>query len=76
MRRLLMIHFIVVGFVIQAASYFLMAAAWGFPPEDVSYSNPRIPFAPVIFIAGIMLVFLGVLIYELLPERKSEHEQG
>ena len=72
MRRLLLIHGLVIGFAIQAVSYFLMAARWGFPPTDVSYSNPKVPFAPVFFIVGIMVVFLGVLLYELLPEKKSE----
>ncbi len=72
MRRLLLIHGLVIGFTIQVASYFLMAAPWGFPPSDVGFSDPKVPFAPALFIGGILVVFLGVLLYELLPEREGD----
>ena len=72
MRKLLMIHFLIIGFAIQVVSYFLMAAPWGFPPRDVSYSNPVVPFAPMVFIGGILIVFMGVLVYELLPSGRDE----
>jgi hypothetical protein len=72
MRKLLLIHFLVIGFAIQVGAYFFLAAPWGFPPRDVSFSNPTVPFAPVVLIGGILVVFAGVLIYELLPERSHE----
>ena len=72
MRKLLMIYLLVIGFVIQAVSYFLMATPWGFPPSSVVHSDPRVQFAPTFFIFGIMVTFAGVLLYELLPSRKSE----
>jgi hypothetical protein len=35
----------------------------------VRFSNPRVPFAPALFILGVMLVFIAAIVYELLPER-------
>ena len=72
MRKMILIHGAIIGFVIMAVSYFLMAAQWGFPPSSESFSNPRVPFAPVFFIAGILVTFSGVLLYEILPERKGD----
>lgn len=74
MRKLLLIHFLVIGFAIQLAAYFFLAAPWGFPPRDVSFSEPTLQFAPVVLIGGILVVFAGVLIYELLPDRPGENE--
>jgi hypothetical protein len=72
MRRLLMIYLILIGLVVMAVSYFLMATPWGFPPDTVAHSNPRVQFAPVLFIVGIVVSFLGVLVYELLPARRTD----
>lgn len=74
MRKLLMIHLLVIGAVITVATYLLLAAPWGFPPDNESFSNPRLDFAPVLFILGIVMMFSGVLVYELLPESKPEPE--
>ncbi len=68
MRRTITILIVVGGFVLQAVSYFLLAAPWGTPHSPV-LSNPRLPFAPGLFILGVMLVFLAAVVYELLPER-------
>ncbi len=68
MRATLAMLMVVWGFAIQVVSYFLLAAPWGIPTSPV-YSNPRVPFAPGIFILGVMLVFLAAVVYELLPEK-------
>ena len=57
MRRLLMLYMLLIGFVIQAVSYFLMAAPWGFPSTGEEFSNPRVPFASLFFILGIPAQF-------------------
>ena len=72
MRTGLMLLLVLGGFALQGASYFLLAAPWGFPPSSVEYSNPRVPFAPLFFILGVVLVFLGAVVYELFPERRRE----
>lgn len=69
MRTAIAIVMVVVGFAIQAIGYFFLAAPWGLPPSSPVHSEPRVPFAPAIFILGVMLVFLAAVVYELLPER-------
>ncbi|MBI3074363.1 MAG: polysulfide reductase NrfD [Deltaproteobacteria bacterium] len=36
-------------------------------PNEV---DPMVPYAPVIFAAGVMLLFISAIVYEVLPERK------
>lgn len=70
MRTILTILMIIGGFALQAVSYFLLAAPLGIPTSP-AFSNPRLPFAPTLFILGVMLVFLAAVVYELLPESKN-----
>ncbi|MCL6554585.1 MAG: hypothetical protein K6W08_15920, partial [Firmicutes bacterium] len=58
------------GFLVQAASYLFLAAPLG-TPTSPAFSDPRLPFAPALFIAGVVLVFLAAVVYELLPERRK-----
>jgi hypothetical protein len=71
MRAVLTISMVIVGFALQAVSYFFLAAPWGIPTSPI-YSNPRVPFAPALFILGVMLVFLAAVVYELLPDRQAQ----
>lgn len=68
MRRIVVVTWLATGFFLQAAAYFGLAARLG-TPRSPAYSNPRVPFAGLIFIAGVVMVFLSVVIYELLPDR-------
>lgn len=68
MRTGLVVLLVVLGFALQVVSYFGLSAPLGVP-TDPSFSNPRLPFAPAVFILGVMLVFLAAVVYELLPER-------
>lgn len=61
---------VVAGFSLQIVSYFFLAAPLGLPTSP-AYSDPRLPFAPALFILGVMLVFLAAVVYELLPERTN-----
>lgn len=47
--------------------------SWALPqtPSSPAYSDPRLPFAPAVFIAGVVLVFLAAVAYELLPDRRA-----
>lgn len=71
MRVLLTLLMIVAGFALQAVSYLYLAAPLGIPSSPV-YSDPRVPFAPLIFIIGIMLVFLAAVVYELMPDKQAQ----
>ncbi len=57
---------VIVGFALQLMSYFKWAAPLGVPVSP-AYSNPVVPFAALIFVLGVMLVFIAALVYELLP---------
>lgn len=69
MRNVLTVLMVVVGFALQAISYFVLAAPW--VTTDVPSGEPRVVGAPVLFIAGVALVFLAAVVYELLPERRG-----
>ncbi len=71
MRIFLALLMVVLGFALQAVSYFYLAAPLGIPSSPV-YSDPRVPFAPLIFIIGVMLVFLAAVVYELVPSRRAK----
>jgi hypothetical protein len=68
MRGAIAILMVIGGFALQAISYFGLTAPLGIPTSPV-FSNPRVPFAPTLFIVGVMLVFLAAVVYELLPEK-------
>lgn len=70
MRRSIVIVMVAVGFVLQGVAFFFLAAPLG-QPTSVRFSEPRLPFAPVVFVLGVMLVFSAALVYELLPDRGS-----
>lgn len=70
MRRAITTLMVIGGIALMLLSYFGLSAPWG--NTKVSHSNPRMDFAPVVFLIGIMSVFLSAVVYELLPDRKSE----
>lgn len=69
MRKWLFILTLAVGFVMTVAG-FLLAAPIG-PTLSPVISNPRLPFAPVIFILGVMVMFLSAVVYELIPSKRE-----
>ena len=42
------------------------------PTTEPVYSNPRVDFAPLIFVAGITFMFASAVVYEILPDRWDE----
>lgn len=70
MRTLLVWIMVIGGFALQGMSYLAWAAPLGLPTSE-AFSNPRLPFAPLLFVVGVMLVFLSAVVYELLPDKKS-----
>jgi len=67
MRTTLAVLMVLIGVVLATVSYLWLAAPLGLPSEE-GFSNPRVPFAPLIFVSGIVIAFASVLVYELLPE--------
>lgn len=73
MRRIIVVTWLATGFFLQAAAYFGLGARIGIP-QSPAYSNPRVPFAAVVFIVGVVMVFLAAVIYELLPDRRDRED--
>jgi hypothetical protein len=69
-RTIIVVSMVVAGFVLQAVTFLFLAAPLGTPTE-VRFSEPRVPFAPALFILGVVLVFSAALVYELMPDRKG-----
>ncbi len=64
---------LLIGIALALISYFVLAAPLlGGPPDTESFSNPRVVFAPALFVAGVAGVFVAALVYELLPSRVDE----
>lgn len=74
-RGVIAVAMAVTGFVLQAVTYLFLATPIG-KPTSVRFSNPRLPFAPALFILGVMLVFIAAIVYELLPERGDRGSEG
>ena len=75
MRRIIVSTWLIAGFFLQAAAFFGLAARIGIP-QGPNFSNPRVPFAGLVFIGGVMMVFLAAVIYELLPDKESVGGEG
>ena len=71
MRKTLSWLMVVGGFGLQAVSYFMFAAPIGNGAGE-ALSNPRVPFAALYFVLGVMVVFLAAVVYELLPDKEAE----
>lgn len=71
MRKIITSLMVILGFALQVVSFFYLSAPLGPITSEVS-SNPRIPFAPVIFIIGVGSVFLAAVVFELLPDRNFQ----
>ena len=69
-RKTLTVLMVIGGFVLQIVSFFFLATPIGTPISPF-YSEPRVPFAPLLFILGVMLVFSAAVVYELVPEKET-----
>ncbi len=66
MRKFWTLALVIGGVALQLVSYFYWAAPLGVPTSP-AYSNPVVPFAALIFVLGVMMVFIAALVYELIP---------
>ena len=69
MRRTVAVIMVVGGIGLMALSYFGLAAPWG--TDSAENSDPRVAFAPLVFVLGVMSVFVSAVVYELLPDRRK-----
>lgn len=69
-RRSITLLMVVAGFAMQVLAYVFLAAPFG-APSGPSISNPRVPFSPLLFVVGVMLVFLAAVVYEVRSDRRG-----
>lgn len=53
--------------ILLAVAGFALSAPIG-PPESPRYSDPRVDFAPLIFVVGVILTFSSAVVYELVGD--------
>jgi len=70
MRKALTVGMIIAGVALMVLSYMSLAAPWG--NSTVANSNPRLQFAPALFVLGVVLAFGSALVYEMLPDRDDD----
>ena len=76
LRMTVVLALVAFGLLIQAIAYFRLGASWAFPPDSVAHSNPNVPFAPVVYLSGVIMVFAAAVVYELWPDSASAEEEA
>ncbi len=72
MRRTATLAVLIAGVALAVVSYFFLTAGWGTSGEE--FSNPRLQFAPLIFIIGLLAIFGSAVVYELIPNQADDDE--
>lgn len=70
MRRGLTVGMVIVGVALMVVAYFGLAAPWGV--ESVANSDPRLDFAPLLYVLGVVIALSSALVYTMLPDRGDE----
>lgn len=65
MRLTMTVFCLVAGIGLASVSFFM-----AIPAEPLG-SSPKLPFASVFFIIGVMLALLSAVVYELTPSKKT-----
>ena len=42
------------------------------PTSGPEYSDPRVEFAPLMFVLGVTIMFASAVVYELAPEKRGK----
>lgn len=66
-RTALFVSTLLVGLVLAVLGVALSAPIG--PVESPVYSNPRVEFAPLMFVLGITLMFGSAVVYEIVPDK-------
>ena len=68
-RKRMFILTLMVGIILAVVGFSLTAPLG--PTADPMYSEPRIQFAPLMFVAGIIITLLSPVVYELFPDKRE-----
>ena len=66
-RTALFMMTLLAGLTLALIGFFLSAPIGA--PNGPSISNPRVEFAPLMFVAGVILVFASAIVYEVRGDR-------
>lgn len=69
MRKRMFFLTLLVGLGLAVIGFFLSAPIG--PTSSPVISNPILPFAPTLFVLGVMLLFASAVVYELFPSRSD-----
>ncbi len=72
MRKTMFLLTLVGGLALAIIGFFLSAPIG--PPLSSEISNPRLEFAPAIFVLGVVLLFGSAVVYELFPDKSRRKE--
>ena len=45
-------------------------------PDGPAVSDPRVEFAPLMFVAGVILLFTSAIVYEVYPDSENPESAG
>lgn len=68
MRKYAFLLTLLAGVALTLAGFFLSATIG--PPTGPEYSNPKVQFAPAMFVLGVVLMFMSAVVYELVDGRR------
>ncbi len=66
MRKTMFLSTLLIGLALAVAG-FLLSAPLG-ATNGPAISDPRLLFAPALFVVGVMLTFASAVVYELFPD--------
>jgi hypothetical protein len=66
-RTALFILTLLAGLTLALVGFFLSAPIGA--PTGPSISNPRVEFAPLLFVVGVILIFASAVVYEVSGDR-------
>ncbi len=70
-RRTVLFAFTLLTGLILAILGVTLSAPIG-PVESPVYSNPRVDFAPLMFVVGVTFLFGSAVVYEIAPDEWDE----
>lgn len=70
MRKVLFLLTLLSGLALALVGFFL-AAPIG-PTSGPQISNPRLVFAPGIFVLGVVTMYFSAVVYELVPDKERK----
>ncbi len=69
MRKLLTALFLVGGISLAGLSFYL-----AMPPTHLG-NSPKMPFAAGTFVVGVIITFLGPVVFEVFPQKRDRSEK-